>query len=239
MSSSAAARAATRHRSAPGILRWGAAIAGVLLRLTTRTRSTGGHHLPASGSFIVASNHLSAADPVVLGQFLAAHGAPPHFLAKHSLFGVPVLGRLLRAGGQIPVHRNSSRAGDSLVAARRALAAGHCVVVYPEGTFTTDPKLWPMAGRSGVGRLALASGRPVIPVGHWGVQNLLARGGRLPKICPRPRIEIRAGAPVELSDLYGREDPAAAREATDRIMAAITDVVAELRGEPAPPGPQQ
>jgi len=231
------ARAPVRKRRAPWVLRLAAAVARPLVWCAAGTSWSGEQHLPAEGSFIVASSHVSAIDPVVVGCHLEAHNAPPRFLAKHSLFEVPVLGRLLRAGEQIPVYRQSRRAADSLVEAREALQEGHCVVVFPEGTFTRDPQLWPMAGRSGVGRLALQTRRPVVPVGHWGAHRLLPPGARLPRLRPRAHIRVRAGAPVDLSDLYGRTDPAAVREATDRVMDAVTAIVAELRGESPPPTP--
>ena len=117
----------------------------------------GGERLPASGGVIVVANHISNADPLALGQFLAYSGRWPRFLAKSSLFGVPGLGRLLRGAGQIPVERASSHAGDALTAAWAALEAGQAVVVYPEGTITYDPDLWPMRGRTGAARLALAT----------------------------------------------------------------------------------
>jgi 1-acyl-sn-glycerol-3-phosphate acyltransferase len=196
----------------------------------------GGERLPASGGVIVVANHISNADPLALGQFLAYAGRWPRFLAKSSLFGVPGLGRLLRGAGQIPVERASSHAGDALTAARAALEAGQAVVVYPEGTITYDPDLWPMRGRTGAARLALATGCPVVPVGQWGAEEFLrGRTVGLPHVWARPTLRMVVGPPVPLDDLRGRPvDAAVLREATERIMAALTALVEQLRGEPAP-----
>ncbi|MGI3785900.1 MAG: lysophospholipid acyltransferase family protein, partial [Janthinobacterium lividum] len=88
----------------------------------------GAERLPATGGVIVVANHISNADPLAMGQFVAYSGRWPRFLAKSSLFAVPVLGRLLRGAGQIPVDRGGGHAGDALTEARSALAAGRAVV---------------------------------------------------------------------------------------------------------------
>jgi len=197
----------------------------------------GQDRLPGSGGVIVVANHISNADPLALGQFLAYAGRWPRFLAKSSLFAVPVLGRLLRGAAQIPVERGGSHAVDSLAAARDALEAGRAVVVYPEGTITFDPDLWPMRGRTGAARLALATRCAVVPVGQWGAEELLrGRHVGLPRFWARPTLRMLVGTPVPLDDLRTRDvDAAVLAEATDRIMAALTALVEQLRGEPAPP----
>lgn len=205
----------------------------------TRRDWSGAEHLPAGGGFIAAANHLSEIDPIMLAHFLVDNGTPPLFLAKDSLFRVPVVGAAIRAFGQVPVHRGTARAGDSLAAAEQAVRAGSCVAILPEGTLTRDPGLWPMRARTGVGRVALATRAPVIPIAQWGPQDLLGPYARIPKgLFKRPTMRITAGPAVDLGDLYGREkDPAALREATDRVMAAITEQLATIRGEEAPEQP--
>lgn len=209
----------------------------------TRQEWTGEEHLPPEGGFIVAANHVSEIDPFILAHFLVDHGCPPLFLAKSSLFEVSVLGRVLHGLGQLPVYRGSSRAGDALQAAERAVQAGSCVVILPEGTLTRDPGLWPMRARTGVGRLALATGAPVIPVAQWGPQQLLPPYARRPHgLLSRVRMQVAAGPPVDLADLRGEgraESPVALRQATDRVMAAITRQLEWLRGEQAPEHPYQ
>ena len=192
--------------------------------------------LPATGGVIVVANHISNADALGLGQFLAYSGRWPRFLAKSSLFRVPGLGGLLRRAGQIPVERGGSHAADALVAASEALTAGRCIVLYPEGTITYDPQLWPMRGRTGAARLALATGCPVVPVGQWGAQEYLyGRTVGLPRFWSRPTLRLRVGPPVPLDDLRGRPvDAALLAEATERIMTALTDLVARVRDETAP-----
>jgi len=196
----------------------------------------GQERLPASGGVIVVANHISNADPLALGQFLAYSGRWPRFLAKSSLFGVPGLGRLLHRVGQIPVERGSSRSVDALVAAQQALEEGRAVVVYPEGTITRDPDLWPMRGHTGAARLALATSFPVVPVAQWGAEEFL-RGPEVgvPRVWAHPTLRMRVGEPVALDDLRGRPvDAALLAEATERIMAALTSLLEDLRGERAP-----
>ena len=85
-----------------------------------------------------------------------------------------------------------------------AVQAGKCVVVYPEGTITRDPDLWPMVGKSGAARIALATGAPVVPIGQWGAQQLLAPYAKRPDLFPRKLITMKVGDPVDLSDLPRR-----------------------------------
>lgn len=212
-----------------------------LLVAITRRAWSGGEHVPRTGGFIVASNHYSEVDPFMLAHFLVDLGRPPFFLAKSSLFEVPVLGRALRHLEQVPVYRATSRAHDALDAAREALAEGRPIAIMPEGTLTRDPGMWPMKGRPGVGRLALTSRAPVVPVGQWGAQEVLGRYARRPgNLLRRPVQHVKAGPPVDLSDLYDRaEDPRAHAEATARVMRAVTGLVAELRGETPPPTPYE
>lgn len=210
-----------------------------LLMASTRRNWSGGEHLPATGGFIVASNHYSEMDPLMLAHYLVDHGRPAFFLAKSSLFEVPLLGKALSHLEQVPVYRESSRAGDALDAARAALAEGKCVAIMPEGTLTRDPDMWPMRARPGVGRLALTSGAPVIPIGQWGAQEVLGRYARRPgNLLKRPVQHIQAGPAVDLSDLADRPDDVRAQiEATARVMTAITGLVADLRGETPPEKP--
>ncbi|WP_157683716.1 lysophospholipid acyltransferase family protein [Microlunatus soli] len=207
-------------------------VIGLVDRLTVRDWR-GTEKLPGAdtGGVILAVNHISNVDPLVVGTFVARNGLWPRFLAKESLFGVPLLGAALRGIGQIPVHRRSAAARDALQHAVIALEQGGCVVIYPEGTITDDPLLWPMNGRSGAARLALQTGRPLIPVGQWGAERILYGKKRgWPRFLPRQRISMLVGDPVDLSDLRDRPVAEGARLATERLMDAITDLVAELRG---------
>jgi len=206
-----------------------------LLRAITRRDWRGAEHLPASGGYIAAANHMTNFDPLTFAHFLYDNGVAPKILAKSSLFRIPVMGSLLRATGQIPVHRNTVQAGQSLDAAVEALDQGECVAVFPEGTLTGDLDLWPMVGKTGIARLALTTRVPVIPVAQWGPQNVLGRYGKVFRPFPRKLVTVVAGPPVALDDLYGRPlDTATLREATGRVMAAITALLEDIRGEKAP-----
>ena len=158
-------------------------------------------------------------------------------MVKESLFRYPVLGYVLRKLRQIPVARGSADAAKSLKHAEEALREGACVVVYPEGTVTRDPDLWPMVGKTGVARLALATGVPVIPVAHWGAQELLPYGKETrPRLLPRKTFRVLVGPPVDLSKYQGQPIRGTVlREATADIMAAIT---APARGAARGEGPR-
>jgi 1-acyl-sn-glycerol-3-phosphate acyltransferase len=195
----------------------------------------GGEKVPAAGGCIVAFNHISHVDPLLSAHFLYDHGRLPRYLAKSGLFRNRFLGGFLRSAGQIPVERLSRNAVGAFDAAVAAVRAGECVVVYPEGTLTRDPALWPMAGKSGAARIALETGCPVIPVGQWGAQELLPPYSARPRLLPRKTIRMLAGEPVDLADLLTEPRNAATiNAATERIMDAITGLVAELRGEEPP-----
>jgi 1-acyl-sn-glycerol-3-phosphate acyltransferase len=205
-----------------------------LLASTKRTWG-GGENIPATGGCIVVFNHISHVDPLTAAHFLYDHGRLPRYLAKSGLFKNKALGGYLRSAGQIPVERLSKSAIGAYDAAVAAVRAGECVVVYPEGTLTRDPDLWPMTGKSGAARIALETGCPVIPVGQWGAHELLPPYTKTPKLFPRKHIQMLAGPPVPLDDLVALpRTPQVINTATDRIMAALVELVEELRGEKAP-----
>ncbi|GAB2615785.1 hypothetical protein GCM10027168_55330 [Streptomyces capparidis] len=217
--------------------RLAAAIAKPPLVLLFRRDWRGTEHIPAEGGFIVVVNHNSYLDPLSFGHFQYNTGRVPRFLAKEPLFRVPVVGTILRGSGQIPVHRGSVEAGDALRDAVTAVRAGECVAVYPEGTLTRDPGLWPMAGKTGAARMALSTRAPVIPVAQWGAHEFLPPYARCPRVrlFPRTTLRVRAGEPVDLSPYYDREPTAEVlRAATDTIMDALTRLLAEVREEPVP-----
>lgn len=207
-----------------------------LFRRVTRHAWQGQQHIPKTGGAVIVTNHISNLDPIVLGQFLAYAGRYPHYLGKASLFRVPVMGRIITACGQIPVERGTVNAAQALSAAIEAVRAGLAVTVYPEGTITLDPDLWPMTGKTGAARIALESNVPVIPVATWGGQEILgAKQVHWPRLFPRKTLRVLAGPPVPLDDLRAQPvTPAMLREATERIMSAITLLVAQLRGEEPP-----
>lgn len=186
--------------------------------------------MPAKGGVLIAVNHISQADTTTMALLIWQSGRIPRFLIKSGVFGWPVVGRAMAGAGQIPVHRSSGQAADSLRAAEQALSDGECVIIYPEGTITSDPDYWPMQARTGVARLALACPDvPLIPIGQWGAHQTLGRRGRFRPI-PRHRHEASLGEPVDLSK-YRDAEPTAdtLRAITDEIMAAVTAQVEQLR----------
>jgi 1-acyl-sn-glycerol-3-phosphate acyltransferase len=206
-----------------------------LLLATTKRTWIDGDKIPATGGCILVFNHVSHIDPITAAHLVYDYGRMPRYLAKSGLFKNAALASFLRAAGQIPVDRLSRNAKGAFDAAVAAVEAGECVVVYPEGTLTRDPGLWPMAGKSGAARIALATGCPVIPVGQWGAHDLLYPYAKKPHLFPRTQITVKVGDPVPLDDL--RDKPRTSEtvnEATRRIMAALTDLVAELRHETPP-----
>jgi 1-acyl-sn-glycerol-3-phosphate acyltransferase len=212
--------------------------------LVGRSRFEGVRNIPAEGGVLLVANHVSHLDPVFSGLVVDKAGRVPRFLAKHSLWRVPLLGQALRGSQQIPVYRNSADAQQSLRAATAALDRGRAVIIYPEGTITRDPDGWPMQGRTGVARLALSSSVPVVPLVHWGTREVLDGYHHRFRPLPRKPITVRCGEPVDLSDYRGRPvDAELLREVTDLLMGRVRDVLAEVRGVPAPaefyrrPGP--
>lgn len=194
-----------------------------------------GEKLPADGGCVVVGNHISHLDPFTFAHLVYDYGRIPRYLAKSELFDIPVGGRLVKSAGQIPVYRLTENASQAFAAAVRAVEQGECVVIYPEGTITRDPNLWPMTGKTGAARIALTAGAPVIPVAQWGAQNILAPYAKKPKLLPRHTVTMKVGGPVDFDDLRDKPlTPALLGEATNRIMDALTQLLADIRGE-APP----
>lgn len=203
--------------------------------LVGRGRFEGREHVPDRGGALVVANHVSYLDPVFTALQVHRAGRVPRFLAKATLWKVPVLGTVLRGTGQIPVYRESADAQASLRAGTAALAAGKVVVIYPEGTITRDPAGWPMQSRTGAARLALSSEVPVVPAVHWGTREVYDHYNRRFRPLPRTTITVRTGPPVDLSAYRGRPiDAALLREVTDLLMSTVRDLLAEVRGESAP-----
>ena len=218
---------------------WGFRLAALLVVpasvLLTRREWEGGDAIPRSGGAVIVANHVSHADPLTFAHFVYGNGRLPRFLAKAELFEVRLVGPVLRSMGQIPVFRLTHDAALAFRAAVDAVRSGKIVIVYPEGTLTRQPDLWPMAGKTGAARIALTADVPVIPVAQWGAQEILYPYASRPSLWPRKRVLASAGTPVDLDDLRGRPlTPEVLNEATDRIMDAITALLEELREERAP-----
>ncbi|MEO7017072.1 MAG: lysophospholipid acyltransferase family protein [Leifsonia sp.] len=206
-----------------------------IMSIAVRFKVIDGEKLPRRGAFIVSPNHYSEIDPIMIGMVSWHLGRMPRFLAKGSLFKVPVVGWLLRKSGQVPVQRAGGRGAAPLKEAQQIVDDGRIVIIYPEGSLTRDPELWPMRGKTGAARMALEHDVPVIPVAHWGTQAVMARYAKKISFFPRKTVTVKIGDPVDLSAFRGRNvDSATLSEATAAIMDAITELLEDLRGEKAP-----
>ena len=228
---------ASAEKTRPSVFWPLAAVVIPLTAIFARIEIVDGHKLPREGAYVLAPSHSTEFDPLIVAVSVWRMGRAPRFMAKESLFKVPVLGWALRATGMVPVARSSSAsaARHTIEASEILVENGRGVIVYPEGTLTRDPDLWPMRGKTGAVRLALADGIPLIPMAHWGGQDILPRYGKLSFWPLRRKVTVIVGDPVEMSDFADRAtQPAALVAGTDRLMNAIAQLLSQLRGEPAP-----
>jgi 1-acyl-sn-glycerol-3-phosphate acyltransferase len=195
------------------------------LLVATKHEWIDGEKIPPSGGCIIAMNHVSHIDPFTLGWLAYEHGRLIRYLAKDGLFGLPVVGKIVADARMIPVSRLGTDAAQAFEAAVAALHNGDCVGVYPEGTITKDPNGWPMRGKTGAARMALETGCPVIPIGQWGAQEILAPYTVRPHVFPRRNASEWSGQSITNEVLHA---------ATDKIMDAIAKLVGDLRNEPVP-----
>ncbi|MCE0538997.1 1-acyl-sn-glycerol-3-phosphate acyltransferase [Kineosporia rhizophila] len=206
-----------------------------VLVLSTRRNWRGAQNLPATGGVVTVSNHISYFDPFTFAHFVYEGGRLPRFLAKESLFRLPLLGRIVRGAGQIPVHRETRDAGAAYSAAVAAVRAGELVAIFPEGTLTRDPGQWPMRGKTGAVRVALETGAPLVPIAQWGAQEILPPYSKRLHLFPRHTSSVVAGPPVDLSAYRDRPITVPLLvEATDHVMDVLTGLLEEIRGEQAP-----
>jgi 1-acyl-sn-glycerol-3-phosphate acyltransferase len=207
-----------------------------LLTLQAGYEVHGREKLPARGGFIITPNHFSNFDPIVVGLILWRLGRVPRFLAKSSLWKVPFLGWIMRSTGQVPVDRTGrTRGSDPVAAGIAAVGRGEGIIVYPEGSLTREPDLWPMRGKSGAVRMALESGVPLIPMAHWGADHIMGRYSKGIRFFPRTHIRAAIGDPVDLSAYRGRHlDTHEIAEATELVMNSITALLETLRDGTAP-----
>ena len=228
---------ASAEKTRPSVFWPLAAIVIPLTAFFAKIEIIDGHKLPREGAYVLAPSHSTEFDPLIVAVAVWRMGRAPRFMAKESLFKVPVLGWALRATGMVPVARSSSAsaARQTIEASEVLVEHGRGVIVYPEGTLTRDPDLWPMRGKTGAVRLALADGIPLIPMAHWGGQDILPRYGKLSFWPLRRPVEGHRRRSRRLVRLPGRAtQPAALVAGTDRLMSAIAQLLSQLRGEPAP-----
>jgi 1-acyl-sn-glycerol-3-phosphate acyltransferase len=196
-----------------------------------------GDRIPRQGSALLVANHISYLDPVYTALWVHTARRVPRFLAKASLWKIPVFGKVLIGSGQIPVYRDSADAQQSLSAGVEGLANGKVVVIYPEGTITKDPESWPMNSRTGVARLALQHDGPVIPIARWGTVDIYDHYKKRFRPFPRKTVTYLVGEPIDLSQFKEREESLTVlREVTDLLMNRVKELLAEVRGQQAPEG---
>jgi 1-acyl-sn-glycerol-3-phosphate acyltransferase len=200
----------------------------VLLKVFWRPTVTGVENVPRTGPVILASNHLSFIDSVLIPLVVPRRVA---FLAKAEYFtGKGLKGAFTRllftAVGALPVDRDTQRAAQaSLNAALQVLRAGDGFGIYPEGTRSRDGRLY--RGRTGVGWLSVASGAPVVPVGLTGTNKVQPIGARM--VRPFRRMTVTFGEPVVPEDHLGGPAAQARRSITDTVMDRIAGITAQER----------
>jgi 1-acyl-sn-glycerol-3-phosphate acyltransferase len=213
----------------------GAALLKPWLTLITRREWRNFSSIPKTGAAVIACNHTTYADPLVFAHMLYDAGRAPRFLGKAPVFDVPVVGTIIKGADQIPVYRESDRAKEAIAIAIEKLRAGHVLGIYPEGTLTRDPDLWPMVAKTGAARIAATAQVPIIPVAQWGAHNVIGRYSRKIKVFPRTKIIFLVGEAIDTSPWWARvDDYEAMVELTALVMAQITKLLEEIRGEKAP-----
>lgn len=190
------------------------------LRAIWRPEVTGREHVPRTGGVLLASNHLSFVDSIVIPSVVPRRVV---FLTKSDYFtGAGVRGALKRAWfeglGMLPVDREDGRSAlASLDTAKEVLNSGLAFGIYPEGTRSRDGRLG--RGRTGVAQLALTTGVPVVPMGLRGTENIQPVGSRLPRLA---KVSVAFGPPIVAGDRFAdMASGRARRELTDEVMAAI------------------
>lgn len=197
--------------------------------LLFRLRVEGREHEPATGPVLAICNHVSAADPFIAGVALRRSA---RYMAKVELFENPVLGALLRSVGSFPIRRGQPDR-QSIRTALGALAHGEVLVMFPEGTRSSDGRL--MAAEPGAALLALRAGAPVLPMAVIGTQRTMPKGTILPK---RMQVVVRIGAPLAVPRHEGRIDRTALDAWGRRFMAAIADLLPpDQQPATSPPDP--
>ena len=197
-----------------------------LARCLTRVRIDGDPALiPRDGPVILAGNHISNADPVVLGAWLTPRlGRRIHWLGKREMFEWPVVGWMARNGGVVPVDRGAADV-EAFRLAERVLDAGHVLVVFPEGTRSPTGEL--QRPKDGLAMLALRTNATIVPIGLSNTDRVWPKGSAVPR--PGGHVTMRIGEPFRLDDALpaGLDRKARKAAATDAIMRRIAALLDE------------
>ena len=201
-------------------------------RLVSRVHVQGVANIPKNGPVIVVANHTVHIDAITLGSAIYRAGRQPCFVAGSDFFDSPVLGDVLHAVGAVPAYREGPKTKDSLNGFSDALACGKVLVIFPEGTFTRDPQLWPMRGKTGIARLHLQYPEiPIIPVAHWGNEALIDPWTARPNfraLISRARLDVVIGKPLRIQIPQG-DEYAQLTAITAQVMQGIEDLLVPLR----------
>jgi 1-acyl-sn-glycerol-3-phosphate acyltransferase len=204
--------------------RVGLAVLRPAFGLTFKLEARGTGNLPVNGRAVLASNHRSVVDGVLLALVGARRGRSIRFLVAAEIFEHRIPGWTLRTFDQIPIRRGSQDAG-ALDEAIEALRGGSVVGIFPEGRVNDEPSM--LRGRTGVARIALAAGAPVVPLGLWGTQTRWPRSGLRWSLPLRPRVAVEVGAPVEPhGDVTSPDD---VRAFAEDVVRAIESSAAQAR----------
>jgi 1-acyl-sn-glycerol-3-phosphate acyltransferase len=210
-----------------GWWRFGLAVVGPLVRVLFRIRVAGTDQVPSTGPAIVAANHVSALDGVVLAVVVGRDARRmTRFLTGAEFFRKPQFGWALRLFRQIPIRRGTGDEG-ALDEAIKTVRSGALAGIFPEGRVNAEPDDGLQRGRTGVARIALAAQAPVVPVGIWGTQRRWPRAGLTSRRPWRPTVALAFGAP-----LTAEGDPTVPKDTqrlTALVMHAIEEAVEEAR----------
>jgi 1-acyl-sn-glycerol-3-phosphate acyltransferase len=191
-----------------------------LLMLLFRPKVTGLRNVPTNGAVIIASNHLSFSDSIFMPLVVPRNVT---FLAKSEYFTSPGLAGFIKkltfiALGQVPIDRSGGKRSEAaLLTGLRLLKEGHCIGIYPEGTRSPDGRLY--KGRTGIARLAIESGAPIIPVAMFNTAEIQPTGQVVPKV---RRVEMVFGEPIYLDG--DSTDQALLRTLTNQLMEKIAQL---------------
>jgi 1-acyl-sn-glycerol-3-phosphate acyltransferase len=212
-----------------GWWRFGIVVVGVVMRLFFRIRVIDAGRIPETGPAIVAGNHLSALDGIVLALVVGRDGRRmTRFLTAAEFFRKPAFGWALRTYRQIPLHRGEGDV-DALGEAIRTVRSGALAGIFPEGRVNPSPQDGLQRGRTGVARIALATDAVVVPVGIWGTQLRYPQQGLHFRRPWRPTVALVFGSPMRAEgDPHSTEDTQRFTELLMGRIASQVDVARRL-----------
>ncbi|MBE0446594.1 MAG: 1-acyl-sn-glycerol-3-phosphate acyltransferase [Actinobacteria bacterium] len=190
----------------------------LIFKLLFRYEITGRQHIPREGSVILAANHMSYLDPIMIA--FVSGSRPVNFMAKAELLKIPVFGWILRKLNTFPIKRGLADKG-AIAYVLRILSRGEVLLIFPEGTRYRNGELG--QAHPGVASIALKTGTPIVPVGIIGTDQVMPNGSRL----PRPvKLRARIGQPITVDKADAGERKEKEIELTERIMKEISNLIA-------------